>query len=228
VDYPKFKSLADSGRTSIFSVIFEEAKAQALSFGIPVALLAKKFHILPYFHGNRSPRHRLFPRNRALRAFSYSCFRADPNLVGMISGLTLDSHNLLVLYVAAIQALAHGTRHIIEAMNAKGYKIDTLFLTGGMAANDFFVQTTADVTRCRVVLPKEPEAVLLGSAILAAVASQVYSTVPQAMTTMSSMGKIILPTSETAVKAYHEAKHRIFLLQYEHQIQLRNLENSMK
>lgn len=61
------------------------------------SLLTKDIHILPYFHGNRSP-------------------RADPTLRGMICGLTLTD-SLPVLYLAALQAVAYGTKHIIQEMN---------------------------------------------------------------------------------------------------------------
>lgn len=97
---------------------------------------------------------------RSLPRAASHALRADPNLVGAISGLTLEKHNLPTLYVATLQALAAGTWHIIAHMNAHGYAIDTVMLTGGMSKNALFVQFIADATRCRVVLPKEPEAPL--------------------------------------------------------------------
>lgn len=42
--------------------------------------------------------------------------RADPTLQGMISGLTLGD-TLAVVYLATLQAIALGTRHIISEMN---------------------------------------------------------------------------------------------------------------
>lgn len=67
-----------------------------------LALLTKEVHVLPDFHGNRSP-------------------RADPNLKGMISGLSLDSSidSLAILYLATIQSIAYGTKHIISDLNSK-------------------------------------------------------------------------------------------------------------
>jgi len=51
----------------------------------------------------------------------------------MISGLALDSSlsNLCLVYLATIQALAYGTRHIIEALEEKGHRpITSIFICG--------------------------------------------------------------------------------------------------
>lgn len=63
--------------------------------------------------------------------------RADPTLRGFISGQRLDSSidDLAVLYLATIQSIAYGTKHIIEEMNKQGYHIKTIFITGGSAKN---------------------------------------------------------------------------------------------
>ena len=71
----------------------------------------------------------------------------------------------------AVQAVAHGTRHIVDTLNEAGYQIDTLFACGGGTKNPVFLREHADISGCRLVLPREPEAVLLGSAILGAVAA---------------------------------------------------------
>jgi len=100
------------------------------------AALTEELHVLPYFHGNRSP-------------------RADPTLRGMISGLKLtDSVESLALsYLATVQAIAHGTRHIIDTMNAAGFRIATIVACGGDSKNPVFVREHADVTGCRFLLP---------------------------------------------------------------------------
>lgn len=156
------------------------------------AALAHEVHVLPDFHGNRSP-------------------RADPGARGMVSGLkladTVDA--LAVVYLATIQAIAHGTRHIVQEMNAAGYCIQTIVACGGDNKNPVFVREHADVTGCRVVLPAEPESVLLGSAILGAVAAKRFPSVLAGMSTMSAAGQIIEPAGGT-VADFHRAKHRVF------------------
>lgn len=50
---------------------------------------------------------------------------ADPNAKGIISGLTLETSEkqLALLYLATVQGIAYGTRHIIEQCNANGHKV---------------------------------------------------------------------------------------------------------
>lgn len=167
--------------------------------------LSAELHVLPDFHGNRSP-------------------RADPTLRGMVSGLRLSDsvESLALLYLATIQAIAHGTRHILAALAAQGYRIDTLLACGGDTKNPLFLREHADICGCKVVLPREPEAVLLGAALLGAVAGGRYATVIEAMGAMSAAGRVVEPRTG-AVAAYHEKKHRVFLRMYEDQMAYRAL-----
>jgi FGGY-family pentulose kinase len=160
------------------------------------AQLTRELHVLPYFHGNRSP-------------------RADATLRGMVSGLTLGDtrDDLARLYLATIQAITHGTRHIIETLNAQGYRIETVFACGGGTKNPVFLREHADITGCTLILPREPEAVLLGSAILGAVASGDCGSVLEAMSRMNVAGEAIGPAGGN-VKGYHDAKHRVFQRMY--------------
>lgn len=177
--------------SSVYALLNARLDALATSVAFP-AELTRELHVLPYFHGNRSP-------------------RADPTLRGMVSGLKLSASvdALALLYLATVQAIAHGTRHIIDTMNGAGYRIDTLIACGGDTKNPVFVREHADASRCRVVLPKESEAVLLGSSMLGAVASGDVRDLVSAMATMNTAQTTIEPTSGEA-RAYHEVKHRIF------------------
>ena len=112
-------------------------------------------------------------------------------------------------YLAAIQAVAYGTRHILEEMNKKGYAIKTLLACGGGTKNPVFLREHADITGCLIVLPKEPEAVLLGSAVLGAVAARRFPTVLAAMNAMNAADKVIEP-AKGRVANYHGRKYRVF------------------
>ncbi len=181
-----------TGRT-IYELLNARLDALAQSRGVRFpGELTRDLHLQPDFHGNRSP-------------------RANPTLKGAISGLTLSAtaDDLALQYLAAIQAVAHGTRHILEEMNKKGYRIDTLLACGGGTKNPVFLREHADITGCRIVLPKEPEAVLLGSAVLGAVASQHHPTVLAAMSAMNATDQVVTP-AKGAVTRYHAAKYKVF------------------
>jgi FGGY-family pentulose kinase len=169
------------------------------------AAVTQELHVLPYFHGNRSP-------------------RANPALRGMVSGLSLSdtADDLARLYLATIQAIAYGTRHIVEALNNEGYRIDTILACGGGTKNPVYLREHADATGCRLVLAEEPEAVLLGSAILGAVAGGVFASVPAGMWAMTRSGTVIEP-ADGAVKAYHDAKYKVFKRMYDDQMGYREM-----
>ena len=189
------KPARESGRT-IYELLNARLDTLAEHAAFP-ARLTHDLHVLPYFHGNRSP-------------------RADATLRGMISGLSLAAglDELAVQYLATVQAVAYGTRHIIEAMNAQGYAINTIFACGGGSKNPVFLREHADVTGCRIVQPREPEAVLLGSAILGAVASGDYKSVLGAMAAMNAAGQVVESAGES-VKQYHDTKYRVFHRMYD-------------
>ncbi len=203
---PGLFTLAEESGRSVYAILNE--RLDVLSAGLPFpAELTRHEHVLPDFHGNRSP-------------------RANPHLRGMISGLSLSStlDDLAVLYLATIQAVAHGTRHIISEMNKCGYQIDTLLVCGGGTKNEVFLREHADITGCRIVLGKEPESVLLGSAILGAVAAGAFSGIDEAMVGMSRAGKVLLPGGKT-IRHFHDAKHRVFLKMHDDFCSYRDLMN---
>jgi FGGY-family pentulose kinase len=180
-------------KRTVYELLNTRLDALAISERVPhPGALTRELHVQPDFHGNRSP-------------------HADPTLKGAISGLTLSAtaDDLARLYLATVQSIAHGTRHIVETLNRSGYAIDTLLVCGGGSKNPVFLREHADITGCRLILPKEPEAVLLGSAVLGAVAGQRYGTIPEAMRTMNAAGRVISPQAGEVAK-YHAAKHRIF------------------
>ncbi len=184
---------AKTGRT-IYQLLNArlEALAEREELSSRPGELTRHLHIQPDFHGNRSP-------------------RANPTLKGAVSGLGLSAtaDDLALHYLAAIQAVAYGTRHILEEMNRKGYTIRTLMVCGGGTKNPVFLREHADITGCRLLLPKEPEAVLLGSAVLGAAASGDVPSLLAAMGRMNATGAVQEPAGGKA-KAYHDRKYRVF------------------
>jgi FGGY-family pentulose kinase len=192
----RLESEASRRNTSVYALLNERLDVLSKSVNFP-AELTRDVHVLPYFHGNRSP-------------------RADPSLRGVVSGLKLSDEvdALALVYLATIQGIAHGTRHIIATMNAHGYAIETVLACGGDMKNTVFVREHADISGCRVVLPREPEAVLLGSAILGVVAAGDRPSVLDAMRAMSAAERVIEP-ARGPVAAYHERKHAVFQRMYD-------------
>ena len=82
-------------------------------------------------------------------------------------------------------AIALGTRHILDALNAKGWRIDTLHLAGGHTKNPLLMELYADATGCRVVAPATEDAVLLGTAMTGAVAAGLQPSLAEAAAAMA-------------------------------------------
>ena len=119
--------------------------------------LTKDFYIYPDFHGNRSP-------------------LADSSMRGMITGQRLDRgvSDLALRYFATLEAIALQTRHIMDEMNGKGHKIDSIYMSGGQVKNPTFMQLISDACNVPVQLPFSSSAsVVAGSAILGKFAADV-------------------------------------------------------
>jgi len=74
-----------------------------------------------------------------------------------------------------------------------------------------FITTVADATETPVVVPRQPESVLLGSAMLAACASRRFASLHDAVDAMGGAGLDVQPTSNGPDKRFHQAKYRVFL-----------------
>lgn len=164
--------------------------------GVSGPAFVGELQVLPDFHGNRSP-------------------LADPHATGVIHGLTIDASfdALCRLYYATAVGIALGTRHILDALNAAGYGISEIRLTGGHAASELLVHLYADTTGCTVVLPEETDGVLLGTAIVASVGAGLYQTIAEASAAMVRTGRRVEP--DPAVRAFFDRRYAAFLLMHE-------------
>ncbi|KAI1317255.1 hypothetical protein EDD11_008741 [Mortierella claussenii] len=185
------------------------AARQSLS---DIAYLTKRLHITPDHHGNRSP-------------------FADETMRGSISGLDLNSNDvdgLAVLYLAIIQALAFGTRQILDALSRAGYTIETMCISGGLSMNRMFVKVLADVMQLPAVLPGSggDAAVVVGAAVCGAVAYESKVKGPEAgiegmmwsaMTRLTNASDVIDPVKSTELQHFYENKFRIVEKMQQHQ-----------
>lgn len=163
--------------------------------------LAATINVLPDFHGNRSP-------------------YADPHATGAVSGLTIDASfdGLCQLYWRTAVAIALGVRHILEHMNAHGYSIESLHVTGGHTRNPLLMELYADATGIVVVESEAEDAVLLGTAMAGAAAAGLYPDVAAACRGMHQAERRRAPNP--AAGAGFARDYRAFLAMHRHQREL--------
>jgi D-ribulokinase len=182
------KMARDSG-TSLSQWLSLEAERRGSASVAPD--LIGDLHVVPEFLGNRAP-------------------FADPDARGLIAGLGMetDLDSLVALYLAGICGLGYGARQIVRALHEKNVPIDTIVVSGGAGQSPLVRQLLADTTGKVVAAPLSPEPVLLGSAILGAVASGHYSDLTEAMSSMSEIGETCQPSPASA--GWHEKRFKAF------------------
>jgi FGGY-family pentulose kinase/HAD superfamily hydrolase (TIGR01509 family) len=185
---PAFAGVA--GRPSAFDALEREIVARA-GGASQAARLARDLHVLPDFLGNRSP-------------------HADPAARGAVVGFDLrdDEESAMALYVAGLCGLAQGLGQVIRLLERNGFACDALVASGGAARSALVRQIVADATGRPVAAPETSEPVLLGGAMLGAVAAG-RRTLTEAMTTMSKLGLVSEPAGGE-IAALHAAKRRVF------------------
>lgn len=154
--------------------------------------LAGQVLVVPEFLGNRSP-------------------HADPDSKAILAGLGLeqDLNSLIALYIAGVSGLGYGLRQIIETQRDNGVVTDTIVISGGAGQSRLVRQLLADSTGVPVAVPGTEEPVLLGAAMLAAVASETFADLRIAMAKMSSLGEVLKPVSGPLAEL-HQARFELF------------------
>jgi len=157
------------------------------------AAIIGDIHVVPEFLGNRAP-------------------FADPDARAIIAGLDLDAgiDSLTALYLAGLCGLGYGARQIVEAQKAKGIATDTIVVSGGAARSHLVRQVLADTTGLVIAASTSPEPVLLGSAMLGAVASGAYPDLASAMDAMSELGEVNRP--DAGLARWHDQRFEAFTL----------------
>jgi D-ribulokinase len=155
------------------------------------ALLARDVHVLPEFLGNRSP-------------------YADPGSRAVIAGLDLDTDISVMerLFVAGLCGLAYGLADVIDAFQAHGVDGKTIVIGGGASRSPLVRQIMADTTGYTVALPQTQEPVLLGAAMLGAVASGAHRSINAAMAGMSALGRQS-ETTKPEMADFHRRKRAV-------------------
>ncbi|GAA5977753.1 hypothetical protein JCM11641_001398 [Rhodosporidiobolus odoratus] len=153
--YPKLLELAKAKGTNHFVLLTEMLEEMVKEKKAPfMSWLTRDMYLYPDLHGNRSP-------------------LADVDMRGMLIGMQLDKTvgDLALRYYATGEAIALQTRQIIDEMNAKGHKITSIFMSGGLVKNRFLMSLIADICNMPIQLPYSHSAsVVIGSAMLGAAA----------------------------------------------------------
>jgi len=155
------------------------------------ARLARDVHVLPEFLGNRSP-------------------YADPDCRAVIAGLDLDADigAMERLFVAGLCGLAYGLADVIDAFVAHKVDSNVIVMGGGAGRSPLVRQIMADTTGLAVALPQTQEPVLLGAAMLGAVASGAFGSLGETMASMSALGRLSEPTAP-GMAEFHRTKRSV-------------------
>jgi D-ribulokinase len=155
------------------------------------AFFARDIHVLPEFLGNRSP-------------------FADPDSRAVVARMDLDVDigSMERLFVAGLCGLAYGLADVVDAFRAHGVDSDLMVIGGGAGRSSLVRQIMADTTGLTVAVPETPEPVLLGAAMLGAVAGSCYGSIGEAMASMSEIGCVSAPTPPEMAD-FHRAKRRV-------------------
>jgi len=190
--WPELQAQATREGRSVYAVLEDWVAALEARDPLPT----RHLHVLADHHGNRSP-------------------HADPSATGSMVGLTLETGRdaLARRYLATLQALAYGTRHIIDRMNEAGHHIDRIVMTGGGAKNALWLREQADACGCDIHLVSEEDAVTLGAALLGATASGAFPDLSQAAAHMVRPGGVV--HTRPALQGFHAAKYQVYLSLYD-------------
>ena len=103
----------------------------------------------------------------------------DPHARGAIFGLTRDT-GIAEIVTAGLQSVCFQTRDLLDAMRRDGAaSACTLRIDGGMAANNWFAQSLADVLGVPVDRPNVIETTALGAAYMAGLGIGLYQSLDQ-------------------------------------------------
>ena len=171
--HPAFAALSARAGPHALAALEKDIVARAGGLS-SAALIAEGLHVLPDFIGSRSP-------------------LADPGARGGVLGMDLreDAASLQELHVAGLCGLAYGLADIVGKLERAGYEFDAIVVSGGAAQSPLVRQIIADVCGKTVEAPDTAEPVLLGSAMIGAVAAGTQTLV----SAMGSMSTIALRTA---------------------------------
>jgi D-ribulokinase len=188
--YHEAMAAAHAGGMEILEFLERRIVSRSGSPG-EAALVARDMHVLPEFLGNRSP-------------------FADPDSRAIVAGMDLDADvgSMERLFVAGLCGLAYGLADVVEAFRSHGLDSDLMVISGGAGRSSLVRQIMADTTGLTVAVPQTQEPVLLGAAMLGAVAGSCCGSIGEAMASMSAIGCLSGPTAP-GMADFHRTKREV-------------------
>ncbi|MHB1459327.1 MAG: FGGY-family carbohydrate kinase, partial [Armatimonadota bacterium] len=136
------------------------------------------------------------------------CVLVNPNLTGMIIGLTLGTRPEEI-FMSLIEGTAFGARMIIERIEEYDVCVEDVITCGGLAErNPFLMQIYADILNRPMKVSRSAQTCALGAAIFGAVAAGVYESVGIAQPEMCGLkDTVYIP-----IKENHEVYNKLFAI----------------
>ncbi|MBW8637843.1 FGGY-family carbohydrate kinase [Hoeflea sp. WL0058] len=185
------EALAEAAGETVQGYLLAEVERRHPEASGAVTLAGSRI-VVPDFLGNRAP-------------------YADPHATAVISGLTLENglDDLIASYVAAVLGVGYGLRKILDTQSAHGVTPGAVVLSGGAAESDTVKQLLADACGRPVLSTTSPAPVLLGAAMLGAIASGHQPTLQDCMRTMSHVGARFEP-ADGRIAAIHAERLKAY------------------
>lgn len=128
----------------------------------------------------------------------------DANLSGLMMGMNLNTRPE-EMYRALIEAVAFGTRIIVETFEENGVEIKSFCAAGGIAEKDeLLMQIYADVTGKEIKISGSAQSGALGSAMFGAVAGGYFDSMDSCAKVLSKVKDMVYKPIEENQKAYNK------------------------
>lgn len=149
-------------------------------------------HIVPDWLGNRSP-------------------LGDGSVRALLTGIGTETglRSFHETYYATARALALQSRHVAEHLNHHGFAFDRVHLSGGHLRNPLLVRLYRDALGRDLVVSDASEPVLLGTAMVAAVAAGLHGDLFDALDAMAPAQRTL--PADTAWRDPHDLAYRVYL-----------------
>lgn len=145
-----------------------------------VPIGANRLLYLPYLNGERTP-------------------HLDPSCRGAFIGLS-TMHTKKDMIRAVMEGVSYSLRDCVEVMREMNVNVSDMMACGGGGSSPLWRQMLADLYGCPVKTAQNKEGPALGAALLAAVGTGIYSSIPEACKEVIISDKVQQPIAENTAQ----------------------------